>query len=177
VIRLFDSFKLVFFCLLFLCCDETFAQQPLKLFFDKPAVDWNEALPIGNGRLGGMVFSVPEREQIQLNEETIWSGEPGNNVPDNTYDSIVKIRALLEQGKPVEAQKLSNNTFPRKAPEGLDYGMAYQTFGSIWLDFPDHKNYSDFYRELDIEKAVVHSSYRVGKVTYKEKFLLHLLTM
>src|SRR5690606_9334572 len=142
------------------------AQQELKLKYDKPATDWNEALPLGNSRLGAMVFGVPGKEQIQLNEETIWAGEPGNNVPQNTYEKIVEIRKLLAEGKPAEAQALSNETFPRQAPQGLDYGMPYQTFGSLWLDFPGHDSFTDFHRELDIQDAVARTSYTVDGVRY-----------
>ncbi|SFC03546.1 alpha-L-fucosidase 2 [Parapedobacter composti] len=145
------------------------AQEKLKLFYDKPASEWNEALPIGNGRLGGMVFGGPLKEQIQLNEETIWAGEPGNNVPKNVAHKIQEIRELLAAGKPAEAQRLANEVFPRTAPEGLDYGMPYQTLGSLWLDFPGHDQYTDFYRELDIENAVARTSYTVGGTRFSRE--------
>lgn len=147
----------------------TMAQQQLKLFYDRPASEWNEALPIGNSRLGAMVFGVPSKEQIQLNEETIWAGEPGNNVPKNTYGNIVEMRRLLAEGKSREAQALSNETFPRQAPQGLDYGMPYQTFGSLWLDFLGHDQYGDFYRELDIENAIARTSYTVNGVKFQRE--------
>src|SRR5690606_4727096 len=108
-----------------------------------PASEWNEAVPIGNSRVGAKVFGGPAKEQIQLNEETIWAGEPGNNVPKNKHSNIVEMRRLLAEGKFREAQALSNETFPRQAPEGLDYGMPYQTFGSLWLDFLGHDQYAD----------------------------------
>ncbi|MCC2600721.1 glycosyl hydrolase family 95 catalytic domain-containing protein [Sphingobacterium sp. FBM7-1] len=149
--------------------EQTQAQQKMKLVYDKPAADWNEALPIGNSRLGAMVFGNPSREQIQLNEETIWAGEPGNNVPKNTYDKIVEIRRLLAEGKPAEAQALSNETFPRQSPEDLDYGMPYQTFGSLWLNFPGHEAFTDFHRELDIQDAVARTSYTVNGVRYNRE--------
>lgn len=147
------------------------AQQGMKLMYNKPAAEWNEALPIGNGRLGAMIFGNPGKEQIQLNEETIWAGEPGNNIPKNTHDKIVAIRKLLAEGKPKEAQDLSNATFPRQAPDDLDYGMPYQTFGSLWLDFPGHDTFSDFYRELDIQDAVARTSYTVDGVRYNREVL------
>ncbi len=71
------------------------AQQKLKLQYDTPATNWNEALPLGNGRLGAMVFGNPQKEELQLNEETVWAGEPGNNVPKNVYPNIEEIRKLL----------------------------------------------------------------------------------
>ena len=70
------------------------AQNDLKLWYDKPAANWNEALPIGNGRLAAMIFGDPSNERIQLNEETVWAGEPGNNVVDNLYPSIKEMRAV-----------------------------------------------------------------------------------
>src|SRR3954464_3094484 len=73
--------------------------QDLKLWYDKPASNWNEALPIGNGRLAAMVFGGTQTEQLQLNEETVWAGEPGNNVPGGTFDSIQQVRKLLFEGK------------------------------------------------------------------------------
>lgn len=155
--------------LLMSLCESLAQEQRLRLFYDKPASEWNEALPIGNSRLGAMVYGDPSKEQLQLNEETIWAGGPGNNVPKNTYAKILEIRKLLAEGKPAEAQKLSNETFPRKVPEDLDYGMPYQTFGSLWLNFPGHTTYTNFVRDLDIEDAVARTTYKVGDVTFKRE--------
>ena len=88
----------------------SFAQEPLKLWYPKPAENWNEALPIGNGRLAAMIFGQPSREVLQLNEETVWAGEPGNNIIEGTYDSIQKMRKLIFESKFKEAQDLSNKT-------------------------------------------------------------------
>ncbi|MBF4485752.1 glycoside hydrolase family 95 protein [Flavobacterium sp. CSZ] len=144
--------------------------QELKLQYDKPASNWNEALPIGNGRLGAMIFGNPAKEELQLNEETIWAGEPGNNIPKNTYHNIEAIRKLIFESKYKEAQDLANKTFPRQAPSDLNYGMPYQTAGSLWLDFPDHDNFSHYKRDLDIEKAMTSLSYKVNGITYKREF-------
>ncbi|WP_437917881.1 glycoside hydrolase family 95 protein [Sphingobacterium sp. LRF_L2] len=158
-------------CVFFLCISVNlgYAQSTLKLRYDQPAKNWNEALPLGNGRLGAMVYGGTEKEELQLNEETIWAGEPGNNVPKGTFMQIQKIRTLLANDKPQEAQKLSNETFPRAAPEGLDYGMPYQTFGSVWMSFEGHEKYQDFERELDISQAVAKTSYKVGNVRYQRE--------
>lgn len=146
-----------------------FAQQNLKLTYNKPAENWNEALPIGNGRLGAMVFGGAIQEHLQLNEETIWAGEPGNNVPKNTFDSIQKVRRLLNEGKFEEAQNLTNKTYPRQAPKDMNYGMPYQTMGDLFLDFKGHKNFKNYNRNLDIEKAVSTVSYEVNSVTFKRE--------
>src|SRR5690242_2162999 len=106
------------------------SNRNLKLWYDKPAASWNEALPIGHGRLAAMVFGTTGTERLQLNEETVWSGEPGNNIIPNVYDSIQQIRKLLFESKYKEAQDLSNRTFPRQAPPNCNYGMKYQPVGN-----------------------------------------------
>ncbi|MDQ0595565.1 alpha-L-fucosidase 2 [Chryseobacterium ginsenosidimutans] len=145
------------------------AQQNLKLIYNKPAENWNEALPIGNGKLGAMVFGGVSQEHLQLNEETIWAGEPRNNVPKNTFDSIQKIRRLLNEDQFEKAQDLSNKTYPRAAPKDLNYGMPYQTMGDLFLDFKGHEKFKNYNRTLDIEKAVSTVSYAVNGVTFKRE--------
>lgn len=147
----------------------TFAQQNLKLTYNKPAENWNEALPIGNGKLGAMIFGGATQEHLQLNEETIWAGEPGNNVPKNTFDSIKKVRWLINEGQFEKAQDLTNTTYPRTAPKDLNYGMPYQTMGDLFLDFKGHENFKNYNRTLDIEKAVSTVSYEVNGVTFKRE--------
>src|SRR4051812_30825893 len=106
-------------CILFflVAAGKLYSQSNLKLWYDKPAANWNEALPIGNGRLAAMVFGTTDAERLQLNEETVWAGEPGNNIIEGTFESIQQIRKLLFEGKYKEAQDLSNTTFPRQAPK------------------------------------------------------------
>lgn len=145
------------------------AQQNLKLIYDKPATNWNEALPIGNGRIGAMVFGGVQQEHLQLNEETIWAGEPGNNVPKNTFDSIQKIRKFLNEGKYQEAQNISNRTYPRKPSENSNYGMPYQTMGDLFLNFKGQENFHNYTRTLDIEKAVNSISYTVNGIVFKRE--------
>ncbi|TDO24584.1 alpha-L-fucosidase 2 [Pedobacter duraquae] len=143
------------------------AQSKLKLEYTKPAANWNEALPMGNGRLGLMLFGKPEQEHLQLNEETVWAGEPGNNIPKQVSGKIDSIRQLLFAGKNKEAQNLSNATFPRQAPEGLNYGMPYQTVGDVWLNFPGQENFTAYKRELDIANALSKISYQVNGTNYQ----------
>ncbi|OQP52772.1 alpha-L-fucosidase [Niastella yeongjuensis] len=157
------------------CCFSLFAQQPannpLRLWYDKPATNWNEALPIGNGHLAAMVFGSLNAEQVQLNEETIWSGEPGNNIIPNVYDSIQQIRKLLFEGKYKEAQDLSNKTLPRNAPADVNYGMKYQTAGSLMIRFNDQQQATNYQRDLDISKAVANVTYQANGITYKREFI------
>ncbi|GAB3851466.1 glycoside hydrolase family 95 protein [Hymenobacter terrigena] len=134
----------------------------LKLWYNRPAANWNEALPIGNGRLGAMVFGQPASEQLQLNEETVWSGGPNNNVTPESGAAIPELRKLLFEGKFMEAQALADaKMMPKK-----NSGMVYETVGSLFLKFPGHENAKNYYRDLNIEKAIARVSYEVGGVRY-----------
>lgn len=168
------SSKIAFFIVGTLISISVNAQQNLKLTYSKPAENWNEALPIGNGKLGAMVFGGVIQEHLQLNEETIWAGEPGNNVPKNTFDSIQKIRKLLNENKFEDAQNLSNKTYPRQAPKDLNYGMPYQTMGDLFLDFKGHENFKNYYRTLDIEKAITTVSYEAEGATFRREIFSSL---
>ncbi|HEY3401758.1 MAG TPA: glycoside hydrolase N-terminal domain-containing protein [Ohtaekwangia sp.] len=76
--------------------EHTHAQDQLKLWYNQPATTWNEALPIGNGRLAAMVFGSPQKERLQLNEETVWAGEPGNNMPSTGFaEALPQIQNLI----------------------------------------------------------------------------------
>ena len=150
------------------------ADEKLSLWYDKPAANWNEALPIGNGRLAAMVFGDLTNDRIQLNEETIWAGEPGNNIPRNVYEPIQQIRKLLFEGKYKEAQDLSNQTFPRSAPADLNYGMQYQTAGNLFIRFEGEEEAANYRRDLDISKALASVSYRSKGVNFRREYLTSL---
>lgn len=141
------------------------AENELKLWYTQPAEQWVEALPVGNGRLGAMVFGIPFCEKIQLNENTVWAGQPYRNDNPDAREALPEVRKLIFEGKYKEAQDLVNQKFISKKSNG----MPYQTVGNLNLTFPGHENYSNFYRELDLENAVVTTSYTVGKVTYKRE--------
>lgn len=148
---------------------------PLELWYEQPAANWNEALPIGNGRLGAMVFSGVRREHLQLNEENVWAGEPGNNLPKTGFkEALPEIRQLLFDGKYKEAEELTMSVTPRHAPEDNNYGMAYQTLGDLWIDFPGHEVATSYKRSLDISKAVSNLSYQVDDVTYTREIFSSL---
>lgn len=137
--------------------------QELKLWYNKPADSkvWEQALPIGNGRLGAMVYGIPQREEIQLNEETIYAGGPYRNENEKALETLPKIQQMIFDGKIEEVDPLINQTFFTKT-----HGMPFQTAGSLILNFPGHERYKNYYRELDIERAVVLSKYSVDGVTY-----------
>ena len=90
--------------------------NPMKLWYDAPAEVWEEALPIGNGRIGAMVYGHPLNETIQLNEETVWAGEPGNNILPDIKDHLPKIRDLIFQNKHKEVGSTVLLETPRGRP-------------------------------------------------------------
>ena len=143
------------------------AQPSTNVFwFDKPASYWEEALPVGNGRIGAMVFGGTDTEEIQLNEETISTGGPYENWNPNGLKNLQKVRDLIFAGEYEEAQKLGDENF--LSPVGEE--MSYQTAGSIKIAFPERKGeVTDYRRELDLERAVVRTSYKVDGVEYVEE--------
>ena len=130
----------------------------LKLWYIHPAKQWVEALPIGNGRLGAMIFGDPMNEVIQLNENTVWAWQPNRNDNPNAKEALPEVRKLIFEGKYKEAQALINQNIISKT----SHGMPYQTVGNLKLAFPGHDNYSYYYRELDIENALVSSRYTLN---------------
>ena len=137
----------------------------LSLWYDRPASRWEEALPLGNGRLGVMVYGGCGREELQLNEETIWAGGPHNNVNPAAREALPEVRRLIFEGRYKEAFDLCDENFSLHA----SHGMPYQTAGSLLLDFPGHRNVSDFYRDLDLATATATVGYAVDGIRYKRE--------
>lgn len=135
-----------------------------KLWYDKPAKVWNEALPVGNGRLGAMIYGDPANEKIQLNEETFWSGGPSRNDNPNALKALPEIRQLIFDGKLREAEKLVNENMLTEL-----HGSKYQVVGNLNLMFGGHESYTNYYRELDIEHAQFTTTYEVDGVTYRRE--------
>ncbi|WP_044201472.1 glycoside hydrolase family 95 protein [Echinicola pacifica] len=133
-----------------------------KLWYDKPAANWNEALPLGNGRLGVMVFGVPAVERLQLNEETIWGGSPNSNAHPRAKEAIPYVQKLIFEGEYQAAQELANE----KIRSQTNDGMPYETFGDVYISFPGHQNYSEYYRDLDLQQALSSVSYIANGVRY-----------
>lgn len=139
----------------------------LRLWYNKPAADWNEALPLGNGRLGAMVFGVPSVEHLQLNEETIWAGSPNNNAHEVAPEVLQEVRKLIFDKKYVEAQKLANEKLMSKK----NHGMPYQTMGDLFISFHGHDKYTNYYRDLDISDALATVTYKVNGITFTREII------
>ena len=135
-----------------------------KLWYDKPATIWLEALPIGNGRLGGMIYGGTKSEQIQLNEDSFWSGGPHNNNSSTSKNFLEQVRTLIFNGQESEAEKIINNEFI-KGP----HGMKYLTLGSLFLTHPDidENSVRNYKRELDLKTSLSTISFENNGVHYK----------
>src|SRR5215471_17689598 len=142
----------------------------MTLWHDRPAPQWDHATPVGNGRLGAMIFGLTNRERIQLNEETLWSGGPRDTVNVEAISEIGNVRRLLFTGKPREALELADQTMMAR-PRRL---LPYQTLGDLWLGFEGREATTDYRRELDLASAVARVSYRAGGVRFmREIFASH----
>lgn len=161
-------FKIITVLAAVICCNCLLAHaQDYKLWYDRPAQVWTEALPLGNGRLGAMVFGNPAMEQLQLNEETIWAGRPNNNANPDALEYIPKVRELVFAGKYLEAQTLATEKVMAKT----NSGMPYQSFGDLRIAFPGHARYSNYYRELSLDSARAVVRYDVDGVTYQREMI------
>lgn len=157
--------------------------KPPELWYDAPAAQWTEALPVGNGRLGAMVFGGVARERIQFNEETLWTGRPHSYVHAGAAQSLPKLRELLFAGRQAEAEKLAMERF-MSIPIRQ---RAYQPLGDLELEFPSLPSMrtaenprtiarapTDYRRSLDLDTATAATEFVVDGVRYaREVFASH----
>ncbi len=136
--------------------------ERLSLWYDRPAEQWNQALPIGNGRFGGMVFGGTEIDRIQLNEDTFWSGRPNDYTNLRARQHLDEVRKLIFEGKHSEAQAIVDRHM-MGVPRFL---QAYQPLGDLRLIFPGHKRVTDYRFELDLNQAIARVTYRVDGVQF-----------
>ena len=141
--------------------------RPLILWYNRPAAEWREALPVGNGRLGAMVFGTAPAERIQLNEETVWTGGPYDPAQPGGPEALPEIRRLVFAGEYMKAHYLFGKTMMGRPVEQ----MKYQPLGNLRLTFPGHDEVADYRRELDLDSAVATVSYRVGGVHFAREVL------
>src|SRR5687767_6253086 len=163
------------FCFLFtayiISCTFSFSQtksnsNDLKLWYDQPAKVWEEALPLGNGRTGAMVFGKINKERYQLNDNTLWSGfpDPGNNPNGPVY--LPQLRQAIFEGDYAKAA-----TFWKKM-QG-PYSARYLTMADLFLDFKlKDSNAVNYHRELNLNNALHTVSYQLGGVNYKRETLI-----
>jgi alpha-L-fucosidase 2 len=152
--------KKLFLLLFILFSTDVFAQGNLKLWYDKPARNWNEALPVGNGRLGAMVFGNVNEELIQLNEETLWSGGPANtNANPLAIQYLPQVRKALEEENYKLAEELTQKL------QGL-FTESYLPLGDFVIRQDLHGNAGSYYRDLNISDATATTKFKSDGVEY-----------
>ncbi len=144
-------------------------EGPLRLWYDRPAGSWVEALPIGNGNMGGMVFGGIDEERIQFNEDTFWSGKPMDRQSPEAAENLDRIRQLLFDGKQKEAEKLAMDKFMSRPLRQ----ETYQTCGDLILkfDLPEEAATENYRRDLDLDAALATVSFRHRGVTYRREMV------
>jgi alpha-L-fucosidase 2 len=134
------------------------ASGPLRLWYRRPATQWVEALPLGNGRLGAMVWGGGRSERLQLNEDTLYAGGPYDPTPPDALAALPEVRRLLFAGRYAEAEALANAKMmgrPKKQ-------MPYQPLADLALDFLEISDLNGYRRELDLDRAVATSTFESG---------------
>lgn len=156
--------KQVFLLGLLLSFSFVIRANDLKLWYKQPAKTWVETLPLGNSRMGVMVYGGTAREELQLNEETVWGGSPYRNDNPEALKHLEEVRTLIFANRNADAQQLIQKTFYT----GKN-GMPYQTIGSLIISNPGHEQATDYYRDLDLERAVATTRYKVDGVTFQRE--------
>ncbi|NKB68988.1 MAG: glycoside hydrolase family 95 protein [Candidatus Latescibacteria bacterium] len=128
----------------------------MTLWYTQPATEWTDALPIGNGRLGAMVYGGIEQEHLQLNEDTLWSGGPHNYDNPDAYRHLATVREQIEQGQYLDAEATAQKMLGRPK-----YQQAYVPLGDLFIDFPKGEKPSDYRRQLNLQNAVSTVTYRI----------------
>ncbi len=160
--------KLVFFLVLVFPL-HLVADNTLKLWYKRPAMEWTEALPIGNAYMGAMIYGGVGSDEIQLNEETFWAGGPYSNNSPKAKNSLAEIRSMIFDNRTDEAQELIDSTFFIGAS-----GMPYLPVGSVYIAHRDSDIFTDYHRELDLSRAVITSQYKMNGVNFKKEIFAPL---
>ncbi len=149
-------------------CNEKHQYEDDILWYNQPAGEWECALPLGNGRIGVMVFGNPIKEHIQLNDDSMWPADTGWDEPEGNEQDIEDIRALLFNGKNTEADQLFVEKLSRKS-----IVRSHQTLGDLYINF-NHQNISEYKRELNISSATATISYKSnGNLITENIFVSH----
>ena len=139
----------------------------LKIWFTRPAETWNDALPVGNGHLGAMIFGNVDTERLELNEETVWTGGIRWDANPEALKTLPKVRKLLFDGKYREAEELAQKGILNYKPGNP--AASYQALGDIYLDFGPQRNVSAYRRELNIDNAVARVVFNSGGTNFQRE--------
>ncbi len=136
-----------------------------RLWYDQPAEKWTEALPVGNGRLGAMVFGGTAQERIQLNEESLWDGYERDATNPEALEALPEVRRLIFEGKNKEAEEIALEKMVGR-PGRI---KSYQTLGDFMLSFPSNQQHDSYVRYLDLETGITGTVYVSDGVTYRRE--------
>lgn len=162
--KLKNSFIYVGILSIILSCNSEKEQSDNMLWYAQPADKWMQALPVGNGRLGAMVFGDPQHERIQLNEDSMWPGGPDWGDFRGSPEDLDLIKTLLDQGKTHEVDSLIVEKFSYKT-----IVKSHQTMGDLYIDFHEDKTIENYSRSLSLDDALVQVNYSSGGNTYTQK--------
>jgi alpha-L-fucosidase 2 len=137
-------------------------ESPLTLWYRQPAAQWVEALPVGNGRLGAMVFGGIEHERLQLNEDTLWAGGPYDPSHTAAREALPRVRRLVADGAYAEAERLIMEQVIARPPRE----MPYQTVGDVTITMAGGSSATEYRRSLDLDTAIARTGFRTGGVRY-----------
>ena len=157
--------KIIIALLIVISSSLLFADQDLKLWYQQPAALWEEALPVGNGRFGAMVYGGLVKDRIQYNEETLWTGVPQEYHHPGASACLDSIRQLLFDGKQKEAEDLALAHFMSQPLRQ----ERYLPFADLVLEFPGHEQAVDFYRDLDLRTGIATTRYKINNVNYERR--------
>jgi len=153
---------------LLLFAEQTFAQNMMRLWYDEPASKWTDAMPLGNGRLGAMVFGTVPKERLQLNEESLWAGEPTDAYPEKFSENMCKLQELISEGRISEARELGLEKLT-KPPTSF---RSYEPLADLWIEMDHEPEIQDYHRQLDLQTGIATVEYRVGNVRMKREVLI-----
>ncbi len=148
-------------------CKDKKRDSRLKLWYESPSDEWIEALPLGNGRLGSMVFGNVSKERIQLNEDTLWTGVPIKKENCGLFlENLNEVRNLMFQGEYVKGQEIMNGRL--LGP----WNESYAPMGNLYLDFENNDDYKEYKRELDLEEGIVRVNYKINGVDFNRTLFI-----
>ncbi len=153
---------------LVLLAEQTAAQETVRLWYDEPASKWTDAMPLGNGRLGAMVFGTAPKERLQLNEESLWAGEPTDVYPENFSENLRKLQRLVLEGRISEARELGLAKLT-KSPTSF---RSYEPLADLWIEMDHGPEIEGYRRQLDLRTGIAAVRYSLGDVRIKREVLI-----
>ena len=158
--------KLHLLVLIFLFPLLSFSQTNSVLFYEQAAEKWEEALPLGNGKIGFMIYGDPHTEHFQLNDDSLWPADLGWDEPEGNANDLKEIREALFQGDHKKADALFVEKFSRKKVL-----RSHQSLGDLFIEF-EHENITEYRRELDLSTAITKVTYKTNGAQIKEEIFV-----